>query len=380
MKRGEVIATVSDLFGDIVEEIKAPLDGIIVSQRTYATIHPGEWTVYVGSYSVEVSGGGQTVESLAASLEIGPSHSYDKLEDLLDSVAGSVGPHLHSLASVSFPSVSVGTIGSQLINNFNSTTQQGEPVHSAVIGGSSRWYLLTAQTDATMLIDTLGSDIATVLAVYTGSSIFSLQTVATNLNGAPDGVRSLVKFPATNGTSYLVAVDGVNGAQGNINLNWRMGIAPNPAAPAKTLVTTNGDALTLQAGVTNDATTPSYQWQVNGANIAGATNATFTLSNIQFNQVGSYGVAISNLLGVVVNPIATISMQSPLNLTRDTSVNPTGFRVTGSATEAMVLQSSTNLFVWNPLYTNSTPLLPINYLDTNSAKHTQGFYRLKSWP
>ena len=145
-------------------------------------------------------------------------------------------------------------------------------------------------------------------------------------------------------------------------------------------MTTNGDALTLQAGVTNDATTPSYQWQVNGANIAGATNATFTLSNIQFNQVGSYGVAISNLLGVVVNPIATISMQSPLNLTRDTSVNPTGFRVTGSATEAMVLQSSTNLFVWNPLYTNSTPLLPINYLDTNSAKHTQGFYRLKSWP
>ena len=53
VKRGEVIATVSDLFGDIAEEIKAPLDGIIVSQRTYATIHPGEWTVYVGRYSVE---------------------------------------------------------------------------------------------------------------------------------------------------------------------------------------------------------------------------------------------------------------------------------------------------------------------------------------
>ena len=53
VKKGEVIATISDLFGDVVEEIKAPHDGIIVSQRTFPTIHAGEWTVFVGTYSVE---------------------------------------------------------------------------------------------------------------------------------------------------------------------------------------------------------------------------------------------------------------------------------------------------------------------------------------
>jgi predicted deacylase len=53
VKKGEVVATISDLFGDVVEEIRAPHDGIIVSQRTFATIHAGEWTVFVGTYAVE---------------------------------------------------------------------------------------------------------------------------------------------------------------------------------------------------------------------------------------------------------------------------------------------------------------------------------------
>ncbi len=53
VKKGEVIATISDLFGDVVEEVRAPHDGIIVSQRTFGTIHAGEWTVFVGTYAVE---------------------------------------------------------------------------------------------------------------------------------------------------------------------------------------------------------------------------------------------------------------------------------------------------------------------------------------
>jgi hypothetical protein len=53
VKQGEVIATISDLFGEVVEEVRAPHDGIIVSQRTFGTIHGGEWTVFVGTYAVE---------------------------------------------------------------------------------------------------------------------------------------------------------------------------------------------------------------------------------------------------------------------------------------------------------------------------------------
>jgi sugar lactone lactonase YvrE len=354
------------LFNDV------PIAGATNDVLTVWNIGPGN----VGYYRVVVmSAEGQQARSLAASLEIGTdatSHSYDKLDDLLDSLGGIQNPHFKG--SSAFPSVSVGTIGSQIINNFNSTTQQGEPVHSSVIGGSSRWYLLTATTNATMEIDTLGSDIATVLAVYIGKDIFSLRTVATNVNGASDGLHSMVMFPATNGTAYLVAVDGVKGAQGNIYVNWRMGIPPNPVGPPQMLALVDGAGLSLQSGVTNNVTTPTYQWQVNGVNIAGATNNSFTLSTIKFDQVGSYGVVVRNLLGQVVNSIATVSAQTPLRLAPGYS----GFQLSGSATQAVVLQLSTNLTFWTPVFTNPSPLLPIIYSDP--VKHPKAFYTTKPWP
>jgi len=364
----------------------------------------------VGTYSVEVtSANGQTVASLPASLEIGPSadaQSFDKLEDLLAGVASGNNFANSILArsdreeagagkggrgkgrgkggdgggitaqSVSFPSVSVGTIGSQIINNFNSTTEQGEPIHSDVIGGASRWYLLTAETNGTMVVDTLGSDIDTVISVYTGEDIFTLQLVAKDNNGASDGVRSLVRFRVTPQTDYLIAVDGVNRAQGNINLNWRMGIPPNATGPAQNLVVTGGANVLLQAGVSNNVTAPTYQWRRNGVSLTGATNATYTISSLRYDQVGSYSVLVSNLVGQVLNAIATVSADTALRLSAD----PGGFIVTGSAPEATVLELSTDLALWTPLYTNTTPLLPVSYLDTNAPARPEGFYRLQPWP
>ena len=212
----------------------------------------------------------------------------------------------------------------------------------------------------------------------TGSDYFSLVLIASDDNGAPDGVRSLVKFPALAGTNYLVAVDGKNGAQGNNNLNWRMGVPPNAVGPAQNLILAGGSGLLLNAGVSNYVTSPAYQWRCNGADIAGATNAAFSVSSIQFNQVGSYSVVVSNLVGTAVNAIATVSAQSPLGLALDAFVHPANFRISGSATQAVVLLSSTNLTSWKPLYTNRTSLLPVDHLDTNSPTRPNGYYQLKS--
>jgi hypothetical protein len=136
----------------------------------------------------------------------------------------------------------------------------------------------------------------------------------------------------------------------------------------------------FNAGQSNNVTSPAYQWQCNGTNIPGATGATFQLNNIQFNQCGSYSVVVSNLMGAVTNAIALVSVDSPLKGALDTSLQPAKFRLSGSAPQAAVLQLSTNLTSWIPVYTNPTSLLPIIYLDANSASRNDGFYRLKSWP
>jgi len=49
-----------------------------------------------------------------------------------------------------------------------------------------------------------------------------------------------------------------------------------------------------------------YQWRFNGANIAGATNRGYTLTDIQFANAGNYSVLVTNLLGQVESLDATL--------------------------------------------------------------------------
>ena len=55
----------------------------------------------------------------------------------------------------------------------------------------------------------------------------------------------------------------------------------------------------------------TYQWQLNGVNIPGATNATLTLSNVQSEVAGSYQVVISSSVGPVTSDAATLTVPRP---------------------------------------------------------------------
>ena len=48
VKEGQKLGTIVDLFGEVVEIIKAPFDGIINAERTLPLVHPGDLTVALG--------------------------------------------------------------------------------------------------------------------------------------------------------------------------------------------------------------------------------------------------------------------------------------------------------------------------------------------
>ena len=100
-------------------------------------------------------------------------------------------------------------------NNVNATREPREPVHGGN-GGKSVWWSWRAPSSGFVTIDTAGSSFRTLLGVYTGSSLTLLKKVA-GLRVTFRGTASIT-FRAQAGKTYHIAVDGHNGATGDIRL------------------------------------------------------------------------------------------------------------------------------------------------------------------
>ncbi len=94
-----------------------------------------------------------------------------------------------------------------LSNNRFATIEPGEPAHNG--DGSvaaSLWWQWTPVTTANVFIDTIGSKIDTVLAVYTGSTLSTLVQVAAANGSASLNAPAYVSFNAQAGVTYRIAV------------------------------------------------------------------------------------------------------------------------------------------------------------------------------
>lgn len=113
------------------------------------------------------------------------------------------------------------SVGSTNGTNEGATKEPGEPDHAGNAGGQSVWWRWTAPDTGEVTIDTFDSDFDTLLAAYEGVAVDSLTTVASN-DDADGTFQSQIVFDAVHGVTYHIAVDGYNGAFGNIALQWKM--------------------------------------------------------------------------------------------------------------------------------------------------------------
>lgn len=116
------------------------------------------------------------------------------------------------------PGAPAGTTGS----NIGAAGEVGEPSHTEFSSPvASVWWSWTAPASGVAVIDTLGSNFDTELAIYTGSSVGALTLVAAN--GDAGGPQSRVSFICVAGTPYVIAVDGRGTSEGTIALNIASG-------------------------------------------------------------------------------------------------------------------------------------------------------------
>jgi alpha-tubulin suppressor-like RCC1 family protein len=126
-------------------------------------------------------------------------------------------------------------------------------------------------------------------------------------------------------------------------------------------VVAGGETLRLDVNALG-APPMSYQWQFDGTELPGATNAVLYITNTQPAQAGAYAVQVGNSLGSVVTPAATIYWV-PLWIAVQPQ-NQTSFRGARAAFRVIARASEPVLYQWQsggsalPGETNSTLLLP----------------------
>jgi Ca2+-binding RTX toxin-like protein len=101
--------------------------------------------------------------------------------------------------------------------NVGATLQSGDP--RAVAGTRTShtvWYRWTAPFSGPVRIDTCASNFDTVLGVYTGSTLGSLTGRVASDDAC--GLGSVVRFNATDNTTYQILVDGYSGSEGAFTL------------------------------------------------------------------------------------------------------------------------------------------------------------------
>lgn len=112
-----------------------------------------------------------------------------------------------------------GAIVSTEGSNVGATKQTDEPNHAGKPASRSVWWSWTAPGSGNAEISTKGSAIDTVLAVYTGTSISNLKSIANNDDDPSGGSTSRVTFHAQAGIEYEIMVDSFGGEVGAIKLS-----------------------------------------------------------------------------------------------------------------------------------------------------------------
>jgi hypothetical protein len=172
-------------------------------------------------------------------------------------------------------------------------TAETNEFHAGKVGGSSVWVSWTAPENGVAIFSTRGSTFDTIIGVYTNGPFGE---VTGDDDGAGFGTSQAI-FSAVAGMSYLIAIDGLAGATGQITLTW----TNEPVASEIVRFTTQPLDQSVVVGgsvifaTTNISASPvTYQWFKNCETIPGATNSSLTLNSVTFDDVANYRVIAVN--------------------------------------------------------------------------------------
>ncbi len=168
---------------------------------------------------------------------------------------------------------------------------------------------------------------------FNGGNILGANGTTFTLNGLQ---------PASAG-NYSVVVTNTAGSVTSAVAILTVLVPPTIATQPQSATNVAGTSAVFTASAAGTAPL-NYQWQFNGANLAGATTASLTLSNVQPADAGAYALVATNLAGSVTSAVATLTVLLPpgITLQPQNRTNVTGtvatFSVSASGTTPLSYQ------------------------------------------
>ena len=238
-------------------------------------------------------------------------------------------PNVQSTDGGTYRAIATNSVGTATSNNMVLTVVvvpafTKQPVGKAVTAGTSLTLTVTATGVPTPFLQWQKNGVA-----IPGATTASLSLV--NVQPADAGSYDVVAYNLGGSTTSNPAVVTVN-------------VPPVfTIQPPNNFVALVGLDVTLTVQATGTPA-PTYQWQKNGVNIAGATSPTLTLTNIQLSTAGTYraiatnaggsATSISTVFTVVAGPVIT---KQPVGKTVTVGANVT-LTVAASGTPAPTFQ------------------------------------------
>ena len=150
---------------------------------------------------------------------------------------------------------------------------------------------------------------ATLAVTASGSPPFAYQWMfdGTAMSGATNAALTLTNLQSSQAGSYSVEVFNATGTALSSNATLSVSVMTPPViiAQPQSQIALVGANATFSVAASGNA---GCQWLWNGSDIAGATNLSLTITNLQITNSGSYSIILASLSGSVTSSNATLSV------------------------------------------------------------------------
>jgi len=236
-------------------------------------------------------------------------------------------------ATLNFQTVHLGDAGTYsavVTNPYGSTTSTGGVL---TVTPSSQAPIFEYQPSATSVT---GGGTATLIVGVVASPPVTYQWYVGGVAIAGANAPSLTFSPAaaSNAGTYTVVIANPAGSVTSSSAVLTVNAAGGPPVPVSVVLqpapvsTPVGGQATFTAAVTGDATL-TYQWRKNQSPIPGATGPSFTISNVQYSDEGTYDLVASNVFSTAYSDPVPLTVTPAGAPSRLVNVSARGFTGTG---------------------------------------------------